>query len=86
MTLEDQVRLAVGIGWGCPILTPRDIARYEAIVREVVKAFTPIREAALDLAKSLNDGFVVCQRCGDQETTADLDFLPELNAALGLKG
>jgi hypothetical protein len=56
MILEDQVRLAVGIGWGRPVLTPRDIAQFEAIVRVVIKAFTP-REDALERSVKLQSHY-----------------------------
>jgi hypothetical protein len=53
--LEDQVWRAVGIGWGKPVLTPRDTAQFEAIVREVVKAFTPIAAVNAELLAALID-------------------------------
>jgi hypothetical protein len=44
MTLEEQVRRAVVSGWGNSVLMPGDVAKIEAIVREVVQTFTPIRD------------------------------------------
>ena len=44
-----------------------------------------IEVAARNVAETLNGGFVVCSRCGDQETTTDLDYARELYAALGIK-
>lgn len=37
------------------------------------------------MAETLNGGFVVCQYCGEQETTTDLDYARELYAALGME-
>lgn len=48
-----------------------------------IERLRKIEVAARDLSGSLEVGFVRCRRCGDQEDTTDLDFAPELRAALG---
>lgn len=44
-----------------------------------------IEAAARDVANTLNGGFIRCPICGAQETTTDLDFAPDLYAALGIE-
>lgn len=41
-----------------------------------------IEVAARNVANTLNGGFIVCQHCGEQETTTDMDYASELYAAL----
>lgn len=55
------------------------------LAHEALKEILRLRRievAARDIANTLNGGFVVCQCCGDQETTSDIDYLKELNEAL----
>lgn len=61
-----------------------------ALGLEVLSAYTDelarlrkIEEAAILLSDSLLGGFVVCEGCGQQETTTDLDYAKELRIALG---
>ena len=40
-----------------------------------------INEAELDIDKIIDElrgGFIICQRCGDQEQTSDLDVMSDL--------
>lgn len=57
----------------------------DADVETELKRLRKIEACARKLAETLNGGFVVCQRCGDQETTTDLDYARDLYAALGIK-
>ncbi len=41
--------------------------------------------ASRNVAETLNGGFVRCGICNAQETTTDIDFAPDLYAALGIK-
>lgn len=41
--------------------------------------------AARNVAETLNGGFLVCSRCGDQESTTRLDYARDLYAALGME-
>jgi hypothetical protein len=59
-------------------------ALMDACVEEIERLQT-VATAARNVAETLNGGFVVCGTCGDQETTTDLDYAPELYAALGIK-
>jgi hypothetical protein len=43
-----------------------------------------IEAAARNVADTLNGGFIRCERCGEQETTTDIDYARELYAALQL--
>lgn len=49
-----------------------------------IERLRKIEVAARDFAVTLRGGFIVCQRCGGQETTADMDGAQELYAALGI--
>lgn len=52
---------------------------------EEIKRLRKIEVAATDLSLSLLGGFVVCECCGQQETTTDLDYAVELRRALGIE-
>jgi hypothetical protein len=39
-------------------------------------------DAAAQVNMTLKGGFVVCAHCGEQEDTTDMDYAPELDAAL----
>jgi hypothetical protein len=43
-----------------------------------------IEAAARNVADTLNGGFVLCENCGEQESTTDMDYARELYAALEL--
>jgi hypothetical protein len=65
-----------------------ELSLLNAVIREQkdeIERLRKIEKAARNVAETLNGGFVVCQRCGEQETTTDLDYAPELYAALGPK-
>lgn len=51
---------------------------------EAIERLITIESAARNVAGTLNGGFVRCERCGEQETTTDLDFSKELYAALAM--
>lgn len=57
----------------------------KAAAAEALERLIRIEAYARDVAETLNGGFIVCRRCGDQESTTDIDFAPELYAALGMK-
>jgi hypothetical protein len=59
-----------------------EIERLRVEIAELKK----IEAAARMLSDSLNGGFVVCRRCGDQEDTTDLDFAADLREALKITG
>lgn len=50
-----------------------------------IERLLKIEKAARNVAETLNGGFVVCQACGEQEATTDLDFARELYQALGVQ-
>lgn len=41
-----------------------------------------IEVAARDIENTITGGFVVCQKCGDQEDLTNIDFADDLRAAL----
>ena len=41
--------------------------------------------AARNLSDCLEGGFVVCENCGEQESTTDIDGAKELRVALGIE-
>jgi len=47
-----------------------------------IQRLRKIEDAAEKLSASLSRGFVVCQRCGEQEPTADIDGAEDLRAIL----
>jgi hypothetical protein len=50
---------------------------------ELIRLYA-IEVAARNVADTLNGGFIRCERCGEQETTTDIDYARELYAALQL--
>lgn len=50
--------------------------------RAEIERLKRIEAAARNVANTLNGGFIVCQHCGEQETTTDMDYAQDLYAAL----
>src|ERR1700734_3682195 len=65
--------------------TERPVGRLLDDAAAEIERLRRVEAAARNVAETLNGGFVVCGTCGDQETTTDLDYAPELYAALGIR-
>lgn len=68
----------------CPVSEAFDEWERSQLVEELYR-LRRIETAAQNIAETLNGGFVVCSRCGDQESTTQLDYARELYEALGMK-